>query len=85
VSVCLKQSIRQLPWGSRLGRELHKKVISGIHNNKTTITLHCKEDPIYVFSELKLRSLVPNFHIHVSESDLYFPHDQSFFLLQKIG
>jgi hypothetical protein len=27
---------------------------------------HCKEDPIYVFPEMKLRGLVPNFHIHVS-------------------
>jgi hypothetical protein len=31
---------------------------------------HCKEDPIYVFQEMKLRGLVPNFHIHVSVSDL---------------
>ena len=33
--------------------------------------LHCKEDLIYVFPEMKLHGLVPNFHIHVSESDLY--------------
>ncbi len=26
----------------------------------------CKEDPIYVFLEMKQRSPVPNFHIHVS-------------------
>jgi hypothetical protein len=32
--------------------------------------LHCKEDPICVFPEMKLRGLVPNFHIHVSVSDL---------------
>ncbi len=25
--------------------------------------LHCKEDPIYGFPEMKLRGLVPNFHI----------------------
>ncbi len=31
--------------------------------------LHCKEDPIYVFLEMKLSSLVPNSHIHVSVSD----------------
>ncbi len=35
--------------------------------------IHCKEDPIYVFSEMKLRGLVPNFHIYVSVSDLYIP------------
>jgi hypothetical protein len=26
---------------------------------------HCKQDPIYVFPEMKLRGLVPNFHIHM--------------------
>jgi hypothetical protein len=35
--------------------------------------LRCKENPIYVFSEIKLRGLVPNFPIHVSVSDLYIP------------
>jgi hypothetical protein len=34
---------------------------------------HCKENPIYVFPEKKLRGLSPNFHIHVSESNLYSP------------
>jgi hypothetical protein len=29
-------------------------------------TLHCKENPIYVFLFWELRSLGPNFHIHVS-------------------
>jgi hypothetical protein len=28
-------------------------------------TEHCIEDPIFVFPEMKLRSLVPDFHIHV--------------------
>ena len=35
--------------------------------------LHCKENPIYVFPERKLCGLVPNFHIHVSVSDLRIP------------
>jgi hypothetical protein len=35
--------------------------------------LHCKQDPIYVFPEMKLRGLVPNMHIHVYVSDLYIP------------
>ena len=29
--------------------------------------------PIYVFPELKLRGLLPNFYIHGSVSDLYIP------------
>ncbi len=29
--------------------------------------------PIYVFQEKELRDLNPNFHIHVSVSDLYIP------------
>jgi hypothetical protein len=35
--------------------------------------LHCKEDPIYIFPEMKLRGFVSNFDIHVSVSDLYIP------------
>ncbi len=35
--------------------------------------LHCAENPIYVFPEIKLCSLVPNSDIHVSVSDLYIP------------
>jgi hypothetical protein len=34
---------------------------------------HCKEDPIYVFPEMKLCGLVTHFHVHVSVSDLYIP------------
>ncbi len=34
---------------------------------------HCNENPIYVFPEKKLSGLRPNFHIHVSVSDLYIP------------
>ncbi len=36
-------------------------------------TTHCKEIWIYVFPEKELRGLSPNFHIHVSVSDLYIP------------
>jgi hypothetical protein len=35
--------------------------------------MHCKEISIYVFPEKELRGLSPNFHIHVSVSDLYIP------------
>jgi hypothetical protein len=30
---------------------------------------HCKQDPIYVFPVMKLRGLVPNFHIQISLRD----------------
>ncbi len=36
-------------------------------------TGHCNENPIYVFPEKELRSLYPDFHIHVSVSNLYIP------------
>jgi hypothetical protein len=35
--------------------------------------MHCKEISIYIFPEKELRSLSPNFHIHVSVRDLYIP------------
>jgi hypothetical protein len=35
---------------------------------------HCNENPINVFLFWELRGLSPNFHIHVSVSDLYIPH-----------
>jgi hypothetical protein len=34
---------------------------------------HCNKNPIYVFLSWELRGLSPNFHIHVSVSDLYIP------------
>ncbi len=42
-----------------------------IFSSFTVLTL--KQDPIYVFPELKLPCVVPNFHIHISVSDLYIP------------
>jgi hypothetical protein len=35
--------------------------------------LHSKEDPIYVFPEIKLRGTSPNFYLQLSVSDLYIP------------
>ncbi len=35
--------------------------------------MHCNENSIYVFLFWELRDLSPNFHIHVSASDLYIP------------
>jgi hypothetical protein len=34
-------------------------------------SIHCKENPVYVFLFWKLRGLSPNFHFHVSLRDLY--------------
>ncbi len=41
--------------------------------------LHCKDDPIYVIPDMKLRGLVPNFHIHVTVSDLYSHNRSTYF------
>jgi hypothetical protein len=35
--------------------------------------MHCTENSKQIFPEMKLSGLVPNFCIHVSVSDLYFP------------
>jgi hypothetical protein len=37
------------------------------------LALHCFENPIYVFPEIKLRGFVPNYYIHLSVSNLYIP------------
>jgi hypothetical protein len=39
--------------------------------------MHCNENPIYVFLFWELHGLSPNFHIHVSVSDLYIPRINS--------
>jgi hypothetical protein len=48
--------------------------------------MHCTENPIYVFPEMKLRGHVPNSYIHVSVSNLYteFPRSVCLFLCSKI-
>ncbi len=35
--------------------------------------LHCNGNSVYIFLFWELRGLSPNFHIHVSKSDLYIP------------
>ncbi len=48
--------------------------------------LHCKQDPIYVFPEMKLRGPAPNFYINLSVSDLnLFPRSVHLFFCRKIG
>jgi hypothetical protein len=48
---------------------------------------HCKENPVYVFLFWELRGLSPNFHIHVSVSNLYsiFPGSVQIFPCSRIG
>jgi hypothetical protein len=45
--------------------------------------MHCKEDPIYVFQEMKLRGVVPSFHSHVPVINLYIPKIGPPILLQQ--
>jgi hypothetical protein len=49
--------------------------------------VHCKENPIYVFLFWELCGLSPDFHIHVSVSDLYIPKigQQSTYPCSRIG
>ncbi len=44
---------------------------------------HYKQDPIYLFPEMKLRDLVHNFHIHVFVNDLNIPTIGPNILLQN--
>jgi hypothetical protein len=44
---------------------------------------HCKEHSIYVFLFWELRSLSPNFHIHVSMNNLFTPRISSHISLQQ--
>ncbi len=46
-------------------------------------TLHCKEISIYVLLEKEFRGLSPNFHIHVSVSDIYIPRISPPIFLQQ--
>jgi hypothetical protein len=47
--------------------------------------MHCTENPIYVFSEMKLFDLVPNSYIHVSVSNFYIPRVGQLLSYSKIG
>ncbi len=40
-------------------------------SNILASTVHCNENPMYVFLFWEFRGLSPNFHIQVSVSDLY--------------
>jgi hypothetical protein len=47
--------------------------------------LHCNENSIYVLIFWELRGLGPNFHIHVSVSDLYIPRIVPHISCSRIG
>jgi hypothetical protein len=47
--------------------------------------MHCNENPIYLFLLCELRRLSPNFHIHVSVSDLYIPRIGPHISCSRIG
>ncbi len=44
---------------------------------------HCNENPFNVFLFWELRGLSPNFHVHVSVSDLYIPRVRPHNFLQQ--
>ena len=56
-----------------------------VHLYTALISLHCNENPIYVFLFWELRGLSPNFHIHVSVSDLYIPRIGPHISCSRIG
>jgi hypothetical protein len=45
--------------------------LEGVLATQPQVEKHCTENSKYIFPEMKLRFLVPNFYIHVSGSDLY--------------
>ncbi len=59
----------------------------GTNSNKEAALqrVHCNENPIYVFIFWELRGFSPNFHIHLSVSDLYIPRIGPHIFLQQNG
>jgi hypothetical protein len=49
----------------------HVRFVRDFWTRTQRAVVHCKEISIYVFPEKELRGLSPNFHIHVSVSNLY--------------
>jgi hypothetical protein len=50
---------------------------------RACLSVHCTQNPIYVFQEKELRGLSSNSDIHVSVSDLYIPRIGPHIWLQK--
>ncbi len=68
---------------------LHRLAVSGRDQNyhwygtMYASAMQCNEYPIYVFPEEELHGLSPNFHIHVSVSNLYIPRIGPHIFLQQ--
>jgi hypothetical protein len=67
---CIQQNLEaELDKKNKFGKTLAVGLIGILFDAKNehrrVAALRCKEDPIYVFSVMKLRGLVPNFHINV--------------------
>jgi hypothetical protein len=69
--------LRNIPQTQLLERLRSSVSCSRIHRSCT----HCNGNSVYIFLSWELRGLSPNFHIHVSVSDLYIsrigPHISS--------
>jgi hypothetical protein len=52
---------------------LQNQAITTASNQEMTTFMHCNKNSKHILPEMKLRGLIPNFNIHVSESDLYIP------------
>jgi hypothetical protein len=59
------------------------KYVEALHVCIFSVNKTHNENPIYVFPEKALRSLSPNFNIHVFVSDLYIPRIGSHIFLQQ--
>ena len=60
--------------------------VSNSMSQSTSLScLHCNKNPIYVFIFGELRGHSPNFHIHVSVSDLYIPRMGPHISCSRIG
>ncbi len=53
------------------------------HREPAVCTLHCNENPVYVFIFWELGGLSPHFHIHVSVSVLHIPRISPHIFLQQ--
>ncbi len=67
---------RDKPWSCNFVG-YHFCFLNLMHSFHIPVLRHCKEDPIYVFPDLKLCGLVPSCHIHVSVSDLCIPRSET--------
>ena len=70
-----------LPW--RGVSVTHGNGAGGLRQDSCVTQLHCNGNSVYIFLFWELSGLGPNFHIHVSVSDLYIPRIGSHISLQQ--